>query len=291
MSRKKTDLYEEIVHLRRRGEPAALATIVRRTGSTPRKDAAKMLIRSDGTSVGSIGGGCVEAQVWQAADEVIKTGHTQMLNYQMTDEDVEEDGLVCGGQVEIFIEPIMTRNQLVILGAGHVGQAICQLTARVDFRVTIIDDREDFVTEDRFPTAERRLARPFENSLDDLNLTPDSFILVVTRGHNHDQQALETALAQQVQYTGLIGSRRKIKLLVDNLLGNGYPPEHFCHLFAPIGVDIGSETPEEIAVSVAAELIAIRKGEHQLSPKQLFIRDYLKRVKVDTLEKTPRTAS
>ena len=227
MSEKKTDLFEEIVRLRRLGEPAALATIIRRTGSTPRKDAAKMLIRQDGTSIGSIGGGCVEAQVWQTASEVMKTSRAQILGYQMTDDDLEEDGLVCGGQVEIFVEPIMARPQLVVLGAGHVGQAIARIAVKIDFRVTVIDDRESFVSEERFPAAERRMARPYDQSLDDLNLPADSFILVVTRGHRHDQQALETALKQQVAYTGLIGSRRKIKLLVDHLLEKGYPPEHF----------------------------------------------------------------
>ena len=277
MSESKIDLYEEIVRLRRLGEPAALATIIRRTGSTPRKDAAKMLIRQDGTSVGSIGGGCVEAQVWQTASEVMKTSRAQVLEYQMTDDDLEEDGLVCGGHVEIFVEPILTRPQLVVLGAGHVGQAIARTAARLDFRVSVIDDRDSFVSAERFPTAERRIARPYDQSLDDLNLPADSFILVVTRGHRHDQQALETALNQQVAYTGLIGSRRKIKLLVDSLLEKGYPPEHFHNLYAPIGLEIGSETPREIAVSVAAELIALRKGEHQRSPKQQFIHDYLDR--------------
>ena len=277
MSETKTDLYEEMVRLRRLGEPAALATIIRRTGSTPRKDAAKMLIRQDGTSIGSIGGGCVEAQVWETASEVMKTSRAQILEYQMTDDDLEEDGLVCGGLVEIFVEPILTRPQLVVLGAGHVGQAIARIAARIDFRVTVIDDRDSFVSEERFPTAERRIARPYDQSLDDLNLPADSFILIVTRGHRHDQQALETALDQQVAYTGLIGSRRKIKLLVDNLLEKGYSREYFRNLYAPIGLEIGSETPREIAVSVAAELIALRKGEHRRSPKQQFIHDYLAR--------------
>ena len=286
MSEKKTDLFEEIVRLRRLGEPAALATIIRRTGSTPRKDAAKMLIRQDGTSIGSIGGGCVEAQVWQTASEVMKTSRAQVLGYQMTDDDLEEDGLVCGGHVEIFVEPIMARSQLVVLGAGHVGQAIARIAAKVDFRVSVIDDRESFVSEKRFPTAERRMARPYDQSLDDLNLPADSFILVVTRGHRHDQQALETALQQQVPYTGLIGSRRKIKLLVDHLLEKGYPPEHFRNFYAPIGLEIGSETPDEIAVSVAAELIAVRKGEHRRSPKQQFIHDDLARCEVKASKTT-----
>ena len=193
MSEKKTDLYEEVVRLRRLGEPAAMATIIRRTGSTPRKDAAKMLIRQDGTSMGSIGGGCVEAQVWETASEVIKTSRAQILEYQMTDDDLEEDGLVCGGQVEIFVEPILTKPQLVVLGAGHVGQAIAQIAARIDFRVTVIDDRDKFVSEERFPTAERRMVQPYDQSLDHLSLPADSFILIVTRGHRHDQQALETA--------------------------------------------------------------------------------------------------
>ena len=285
MSEKKTDLYEEVVRLRRLGEPAAMATIIRRTGSTPRKDAAKMLIRQDGTSMGSIGGGCVEAQVWETAFEVIKTSRAQILEYQMTDDDLEEDGLVCGGQVEIFVEPILTRPQLVVLGAGHVGQAIAQIAARIDFRVTVIDDRDKFVSEERFPTAERRMVQPYDQSLDHLSLPADSFILIVTRGHRHDQQALETALNQQVAYTGLIGSRRKIKLLVDHLLEQGYPPEHFRNLYAPIGLEIGSETPREIAVSVAAELIALRKGEHRRSPKQQFIHDYLFRSEPKASEK------
>jgi xanthine dehydrogenase accessory factor len=237
-----------------------------------------MLIRQDGTSMGSIGGGCVEAQVWETASEVIKTSRAQILEYQMTDDDLEEDGLVCGGQVEIFVEPILTRPQLVVLGAGHVGQAIARIAARIDFRVTVIDDRDRFVSEERFPTAERRMAQPYDQSLDDLHLPADSFILIVTRGHRHDQQALETALNQQVTYTGLIGSRRKIKLLVDHLLEQGYPPEHFRNLYAPIGLEIGSETPREIAVSVAAELIALRKGAHRRSPKQQFIHDYLSRL-------------
>ncbi len=286
MSEKKTDLFEEIVRLRRLGEPAALATIIRRTGSTPRKDAAKMLIRQDGTSVGSIGGGCVEAQVWQTASQVMKTSRAQLLEYQMTDDELENDGLVCGGRVEIFVEPITTRPRLVILGAGHVGQAICRIAARVDFRVSVIDDRESFLSEERFPTAEVTMARPYDQSLDDLDLPADSFILVVTRGHRYDQEALETALNQQVGYIGLIGSRRKIKLLVDNLLEKGCPPEHFRNLYAPIGLEIGSETPYEIAVSVVAEMIAIRKGEHGRSPKQRFIHDYLTRSGKKTSETT-----
>jgi len=285
------DLYEEIVRLRKKGEPAALATIIRHTGSTPRKDSAKMLILRDGTFIGSVGGGCVEAQAWQTAAEVIETRHSKVLKYQMTNEDVEEDGLVCGGSVEIFIEPIMSRAQLVILGAGHVGQSICHLASLIDFRVTVIDDRKDFVSKERFPEAEQRLSRPFKESLDDLKLMPDSLILVVTRGHSHDQQALETALAQKIRYIGLIGSRRKIKLLVENLLEKGYPPEHFSHLYAPIGLDIGSETPGEIAVSVAAELIAIRKGTHQLNSKQEFIHNHLSQLKTAPSQKTPCTAS
>ncbi len=269
------DVYQEIVRIRERGESAALATIVRRLGSTPRKDAAKMLIREDGTTLGSVGGGCVEAQVWQAACQVIRSGKAQLVRYELTEEDAENEGLVCGGTVEIFVEPIVPDPRLVILGAGHLGQAICRLAASVGFRVTVIDDRETFANPERFPDAERILVRPMEKALDGMEIGPATYLLIVTRGHRFDQIATEQAVQTGACYVGLVGSRRKIKLIVESLLEKGHPPERFESLYAPIGIPIGSETPEEIAVSVVAELIAVRKGVHQRSPKQEFIRDLL----------------
>ncbi len=273
----RVDLYEEIVRIRKAGRRAALATIVKRTGSTPRKDNAKMLIREDGSSVGSVGGGCVEAEAWQLAKQVIASGRSDNLRYQMTDEEAESEGLVCGGSVEIFVEPIMPNPRLVILGAGHVGQAVAEAVNRVGFDVSVVDDRESFASPERFPPATEIRVQPFEDGLGDLKIVPDDFVLIVTRGHSHDQVALESAIRTEAGYVGLVGSRRKIQILVKNLLEAGHGVEAFRNLYAPIGLDIGSETPQEIAVSVAAEMIALRKGSHQRSEKQNFIRRFLEK--------------
>ncbi len=271
------DLFEEIVRLRRRGERAALATIVRRLGSTPRKDNAKMLIFRDGSSLGSVGGGCVEAQVWQTAQEVLEGGRGQLLRYQLTEDDAAEEGLVCGGTVEVFVEPILPDPKVVILGAGHVGQAIAQAAHQVHYRVVISDDRQNFANSERFPGAEKIVVQPFETGLSDFEISSEDFILIVTRGHSHDQTALRKAIETPARYVGLVGSRRKIRILVRNLLEEGTPPEAFRNLYAPIGLEIGSETPEEIAVSVVAELIALQKGVHQRSQKQQFIMNMLEK--------------
>jgi len=266
------DIYREIVRLRDAGERAALATIVRRVGSTPRKDAAKMLIRQDGSSVGSVGGGCVEAEVWQKAEEVIRLGRPALISYQLNEEDAENEGLICGGTVEIFIEPVIPDPRLVILGAGHLGQAICRLAHQVGFEVTVVDDRESFANPERFPDAAHLAVQPFERAFDVVAANSETYILVVTRGHRHDQLATESAVRTGARYVGLVGSRRKIKLIVENLLEKGHSREVFQSLYAPIGIPIGSETPEEIAVSVVAELVALRRGVHSRSEKQEWVR-------------------
>ncbi len=265
------DLYQEIVALRKRGAQAALATIVRHVGSTPRKDNAKMLIRDDGSSIGSVGGGCVEAEVWSKAQEVIKSGRASLVSFTMTEKDAEQDGLICGGTVEIFIEPILSDPKLIILGAGHLGQAIARLAGPVGFEVTVLDDRDSFASRERFPDADILVIDSFDSPLDQLKIHGNSFILVVTRGHRHDQLATEGALRTNARYVGLVGSRRKIKIIVEKLLEKGVSPQSLRRLYAPIGLDIGSETPEEIAVSVMAELIALRKERHQRSEKQKFV--------------------
>ena len=274
------DIYEEIVRLRRLGAKSALATIVRRVGSTPRKDHAKMLVRQDGTSLGTVGGGCAEAEVWQTAKSVMDSGRPTVLKFELTEDDAEKDGLVCGGTVEVFVEPILPDPQVVILGAGHLGQAIAEAAHRVGFKVVVLDDRESFASRERFPQAEEVIAAPFETALDSVRVDPDSFVLVVTRGHKYDQLALEKALDTGARYIGLVGSRRKIQIIVQNLLNKGISAEAFRNLYAPIGLDIGSETPEEIAVSVVAEFLAIIKGLHKRSPKQRFAMELLENVRV-----------
>lgn len=156
------DIYEEIVRLRRDGQRAALATLVRRVGSTPRKDHAKMLIREDGTAIGSVGGGCVEAEIWSAAKRVLQSRRAELLRYELTQDDATREGLVCGGTVEVFVEPILAEQRLFILGAGHVGQALAAAAQPLGFRVTVIDDRESFANRERFPTADEIRVHSFE---------------------------------------------------------------------------------------------------------------------------------
>lgn len=278
------DVYEEVVRVRKQGAKAALATIVRRFGSTPRKDHAKMLIHEDGSFVGTVGGGCVEAEIWEEAKRVMNNGSATLLSYELTQDDAENEGLICGGKVEIFVEPILPDPKVVLMGAGHVGQAIAEAAHRVGFQVAVLDDREAFANSERFPHAQETVVGPYTSGLEQIQIGPTSFVLVVTRGHSHDQTALEQAIQTQAQYVGLVGSRRKIQLIVKNLLEKGHTPDAFDRLYAPIGLEIGSETPEEIAVSVLAELIAIRKGVHQRSEKQLFIVKVLDKAKQQALQ-------
>lgn len=271
------DLYESLVELRREGKRGAMATIIRRLGSTPRKDHAKMLIREDGSTVGSVGGGCVEAEVWETARQVMESGKASIVRYEMKDEDAAEEGLVCGGTVEVFVEPVLPDPKVVLLGAGHVGQAIARAAAQVGFQMSVADDRENFANADRFPQAQEIVVADFQQCFSRITVNPNTFVLVVTRGHSHDQVALGAAIQTNARYVGLIGSRRKIKIIVEALLNQGLDPGLFDKLYAPIGLDIGSETPEEIAVSVVAELIAVRKGVHRRNPKQEFIRSVLEK--------------
>jgi len=265
------DLWEEIVRIRRAGGRAVLATIVRRTGSAPRKDAAKMLIRDDGSILGSVGGGCVEGEVWQQAREALRTGQPRLSRFELNADDAAEDGLICGGIVEIFLEPIMSDPRLVILGAGHLGQALAEIGHLVGFQVVVYDDREQYANRERFPEAQEILVGPFDSMSDRVSVDSQSFVVVVTRGHQHDLAATEQVIRTSARYVGLVGSRRKIKMIVEELLNRGHAPEVFDRLYAPIGLDIGSDTPEEIAVSVVAELIALRKGVHRRSQKQEFV--------------------
>jgi xanthine dehydrogenase accessory factor len=240
-----------------------------------------MLIRKDGSILGSVGGGCVEAEVWQVAKTVLKTGRGEMVKYSLTDDDAEAEGLICGGTVEIFVEPIQPEPEIYILGAGHLGQSIANLGHQLGYRISVLDDRESFASSERFPTANRVIVDSFDSGLGQLDVTAGAFVLVVTRGHKHDQIALEAAIQTPASYVGMVGSRRKIQILVENLLEKGVPRALFEKLYAPIGLEIGSETPDEIAISVIAEIIAIRRGVHKRSQKQDFVIDLLSKAGVE----------
>jgi xanthine dehydrogenase accessory factor len=352
------DIYSEIVKALGRNEKLALATLITRVGSAPRGVGAKYLIKEDGTSLGSIGGGCVEAEVWQGAKEVMRKGKGGILHFELTSEQLAEGGLICGGNIDIFLEPlrgefldifqevvrmkqkggsailatlisvddafpkgedskalikasgermgflldgeeleqkilkereallrekkprvlvlssdrkdapwdrmevllepILSEPTVYIFGAGHISQQLSPLVKRVQFKVVIIDDREIFANRERFPEVDEVIVSEFEKCFDQLNIDDSSYIVTVTRGHLYDGFVLEQALKSNARYIGMIGSKKKIRTLYQNLVEKGIAKDALDRVHAPIGIDINSETPEEIAVSIVAELIKVR---------------------------------
>jgi xanthine dehydrogenase accessory factor len=347
------DIYSEIVKALEKKERVALATLITRMGSAPRAVGAKYLIMGDRTSVGSIGGGCVEAEVWQEAQKVIEKREGRILHFELTSEQLAEGGLICGGNINIFLEPLgeefldiyhevarikqkggsailatlisvngafskgkgskallktsgeklgsllgglelekkilkeseallkekkpkvlvlssENRNMEILLepvfseptvylfGGGHVSEQVAPLAKKVHFKVVVIDDREMFANRNRFPEADEVIVSEFERCFDKLNIDESSYIVIVTRGHLYDGFVLEQAVQSKARYIGMIGSKKKIRTLYDNLMGKGMTKEILDRVYAPIGIDINSETPEEIAVSIIAQLIKVR---------------------------------
>jgi xanthine dehydrogenase accessory factor len=253
------DLYEEIVRLRQAGHRGAVATIVNVRGSIPSFKTAKMLVRDDGSIVGTIGGGCVEAEVWQAAREVMESEKPRTLTFDLNQDPKYDTGLVCGGTLEIFVEPILPPADLYIFGAGHVAASLYQVAHIAGFDVTVIDDRETYANRERFPEAHQVIAEDFDKAMAQVTPNESSYIVIVTRGHHDDMRMLRWAVQTPARYIGMIGSKRKTITIFKELQHEGLPAHLFDRVKAPIGLDIGAITPEEIAVSITAELIASRR--------------------------------
>ncbi len=336
------DVYEVLDQYLDRGETGAMATIVAKLGAAPREEGAKMFVGRDGKFFGTVGGGCMEADVWQAAMTVIKTGRPRMLHFRMDGRQIEDEGMICGGNIDIFIEPVsgeqrdlyarirgiekggeralvLTRplessvrksilmadgtvvgdaidektmaflrthgdlrrpevvegtvieplapsSFLYIFGAGHVSQFVARIAAMVDFRVIVIDDRAEFANEERFPEAESVIVDDFARVFENLPFYGGEYVVILTRGHKHDALVLGEVLAKPTRYIGMIGSRRKTKMVYEYLKARGFDESRFETVHAPIGIDISSETPQEIAVSIVAELIKVRRQGHDKQP-------------------------
>jgi xanthine dehydrogenase accessory factor len=253
------DIYEEIVSLRRAGRRAAVATIVNAHGSIPSFKTAKMLVRDDGSIVGTIGGGCVEAEVWQAAREVIESEKPRTLTFNLNQDPKYDTGLVCGGTLDIFVEPILPPASLYIFGAGHVSVSLYKIARAAGFDVTVADDREAYANRERFPEAKEVIAEDFERIMARLAPNESSYMVIVTRGHRDDMRLLRWAVQTPARYIGMIGSKRKTIAIFRELTKEGMAPNLFERVHAPVGLDIGAVTPEEIAVAITAELIAARR--------------------------------
>jgi len=251
------ELYEEMVRLTRTGEPFVLATVVASSGSSPRKPGAKMLVRGDGSFCGSVGGGRVEKESVQAAMAAFADETPRMLDYVLN----EENGFACGGTMSVYIEPQGHRPLLVMFGAGHVGRAVTSLAHGCGFRVTVVDERPDCATDDLLPGADQIICLPVKESFARLLLGPDDYVIIATPGHHGDFDAVRGCLATRAGFIGLLGSRRKRETLLQTLADEGFGPEQRERVVTPVGLDIGAQTPEEIAVSIVGQLISLRRGK------------------------------
>ena len=262
------DIFEEIVALRNSGRRGALATITNIRGSIPSYQTSKMLVRDDGSIAGTIGGGCVEAEVWQAAREVMEEEKPRTLKFDLNQNPKFDTGLVCGGSLEIFIEPILPVPVLYLFGAGHVAVNTYKVARAAGFDVVVIDDRESYANRERFPDARDVIAADFDTACAQLAPNESHYIVIVTRGHRDDMRVLRWAVQTPARYVGMIGSRRKTIEIYKELAKEGVDPALFERVNAPVGVEIGAVTPEEIAVAIVAELIAFRRGAQNRVPRK-----------------------
>ena len=339
------DLLPSLLSSLAAGRPVAYCRLVETRGSTPQKAGAAMLVFSDGSQAGTLGGGCVEAEVKRRALAVLADGRAEIIPFQLNSDYGWDDGLICGGRMQVLVDPLrapadavyfetlarhsatvaatceaivfdaeksqlmptatyllddagnvlaarhaslpapsqivdqlpnlstrprpaavagvaylpnLPRCRLLIVGGGHVGQAVGDLAADLDFDVWVVDDRAEYVSAERFPKAERRLSGEIAPLLKNIEITPDTYCLIVTRGHNHDEEALYYLVDRGARYVGMIGSKRKIKLIFDDLEAEGISSQALAKVYAPVGLEIGSQTVPEIAVSILAELVAHR---------------------------------
>lgn len=329
------DIYEAVEDYLSRGRRGTLATIVKKMGAAPREEGAKMFIGDDGTFFGTVGGGCVEAEVWQEAKNVAKKERAKVLHYRMDGTLAEDEGMICGGNVDIFlepiyfryralyagirdlekkgrnaliitryaensfskslvlddgsvvgddtggkieeqlrsylnerrpiilddtiIEPVLSADYLYVFGAGHVSQHVSKIAAMVDFNVVVVDDRDDFANRERFPEAHDIIVEDFHKVFERIRFFGSEYVAILTRGHKYDALVLEEVLKRPVHYVGMIGSRRKTRMVIDHLKKKGFEESALKAVHAPIGIDIQSETPQEIAVSIVAELIKTKR--------------------------------
>jgi xanthine dehydrogenase accessory factor len=246
--------YELIADAIAQGQRAALATVVHVEGSTPRDVGSKMVIYEDGRIAGTIGGGEMEALVIETAAEAIAQGTPRMVHYDLRDLEVGDPG-ICGGAIDVFVDVTVPQPTLLLAGAGHVAMPVAEIGHMCGFRVAVVDDRADMASEERFPHADERIVGDIVEALTAYPITPNTYVVIVTRGHALDEDALRAVIDSDATYVGMIGSRRKVRVILDHLREDGIDEALIERVHSPIGLDIGSETPAEIAVSILAELI------------------------------------
>jgi xanthine dehydrogenase accessory factor len=239
-------------------DPVALVTVVDSRGSSPGKAGFKMLVDDTGAFMGTVGGGLLEATLINDAMAAIAANVPQLKTYTLDRDAAGGLGMICGGEITAFIDVIAPPDTLVLVGAGHISQPLAAMAKTAGFRVLVLDDREDFCNPERFPTADRCLVGGFSALLENLKIKRNSYIAIVSRGHSFDQLALEKTIRSGAAYVGMIGSRNKVETVFRNMKEIGFTAAELERIHAPIGLQIGAQTPEEIAVSILAEMIAVK---------------------------------
>ena len=255
----KENLYHLIAEILERGESAALCTITMSQGSTPRHVGSKMLVYENGDFTGTVGGGELEHRVLDEAWVSITDGKSRLLKYNMTDPARGDPG-VCGGQVEVFVEPILPSEKIIVIGGGHVGKAVAHLAKWLGFRVAISDDRTEFCTPEMNPDADEFYPVPMADLPKHVNINRQTYLILTTRGASTDILGLPTLLETRAAYIGVIGSRRRWAMTVKGVKESGVDDAKIARIHSPIGLELNAETPEEIAVSILAEIIMLRNG-------------------------------
>jgi len=248
-----------------KGETIALVTVVEAKGSTPREVGAKMLVNKEGLIAGTIGGGITEARVIKEAKQALRDGKGRLLSYHLTKEEAAlDEGVICGGDMMLFVDVLRPKEEIMIFGGGHIAVCLSKLAKMVGFRLVIIDDREEFASKERFPEADEIIVESIGKALKQVKITPSTYIVIVTRGHLQDQEVLASVIQSDAAYLGMIGSRKKNATVFKNLEEQGVSTQELKKVHAPIGMDIGAQTPEEIAVSIIAEIIQVMKKSNKL---------------------------
>ena len=245
-----------------KGETVGLATIVETKGSTPGEVGAKMLVGKDGLIAGTIGGGITEAKVIEEVKQSLKEGKGKLITCHLTKEQAAlDEGAICGGDMKVFIDVLQPKEEMLIFGAGHIAVCVSRLAKMVGFKVTVVDSRKEFANQDRFPEADEIIVEDLEKALNHIKITSSTYIIIVTRGHLQDQDVLASVIKSEAAYIGMIGSRKKNATVFQRLVEQGISKEELDKVHAPIGIDIKAQTPEEIAISIIAEIIQVRRGK------------------------------
>lgn len=247
-------IYSEVARLEESGEAAVLCTIVTSSGSTPRHEGTKMIVYPDGHFVGTVGGGEIESRVIQEALDALEKRSSTVLRYKLVNPEKGDPG-VCGGQVEVYLEPIIPKMTILVIGAGHVGRQVVFLAKWLGYRVVVSDDRPEFCNPESMPGADLYIPGEMADLPSKMKITPYTSVVVATRGANVDISGLDPILRSSAGYIGVIGSKRRWETTKKGIIEGGGDPTNFGKVFTPIGLDLKAETPEEIAVSIMAEIM------------------------------------